>query len=148
MELRCCPQPVEAMNFWNRLFHALGVTQEKRTFSLDEQTVLTLQNIARREKRTEEEVAADLIAYALTQRELTDQYLSRWQALSPREQEVAALTCLNYTNAEIAAALTISPETVKTHIHNVLAKFELRRKSELRSALAGWDFSAWEKRLG
>jgi DNA-binding CsgD family transcriptional regulator len=137
---------MDAMNFWKRLFRALGEPQEKRTYSLDEQTQLALRGIARREQRTEEEVAADLITYALAQREITDRYLASWQALTPREQEVAALTCLDYTNAQIAAALTISPETVKTHIGNVLAKFNLHRKSELRSALAGWDFSAWEKR--
>jgi DNA-binding NarL/FixJ family response regulator len=56
---------------------------------------------------------------------------------------VSALTCLKFTNAEIAEYLTISPETVKTHIRNVLSKFNLHSKNELRQNLSDWDFSAW-----
>ncbi|MGW8250801.1 MAG: LuxR C-terminal-related transcriptional regulator, partial [Anaerolineales bacterium] len=39
--------------------------------------------------------------------------------------------------------LMISPETVKTHIRNVLSKFKLHSKHELRENLIDWDFSAW-----
>ena len=70
--------------------------------------------------------------------------LSRWRMLSPREQQVAALICLNYTGRQIAARLKISPETVKTHTRNLLNKFGLRTRTELRQVLADWDFSAWE----
>ncbi len=57
---------------------------------------------------------------------------------------MAALLCLNYTNRQVAARLGLSPETVKTHTRNLLAKFQLRTRAELRRALADWDFSAWE----
>jgi DNA-binding CsgD family transcriptional regulator len=43
----------------------------------------------------------------------------------------------------MAARLSLSPETIKTHVRNVLGKFGLKRKSDLRHILAGWDFSAW-----
>jgi DNA-binding CsgD family transcriptional regulator len=56
---------------------------------------------------------------------------------------VAALTCLGYTNRQMAARLSLSPETIKTHVRNVLFKFGLNRKTDLRQALANWDFSAW-----
>jgi DNA-binding CsgD family transcriptional regulator len=56
---------------------------------------------------------------------------------------VAALTRLNFTNRQIAARLMITPETAKTHVRNVLRKFDLHSKAELRRALADWDFSAW-----
>jgi len=35
--------------------------------------------------------------------------------------------------------------TVKTHMANVLRKFDLHSKIELRMALSDWDFSAWEE---
>jgi DNA-binding CsgD family transcriptional regulator len=69
--------------------------------------------------------------------------MARWYSLSPREQQVAALICLNYTSRQIAARLRISPETVKTHTRNLLSKFDLRTRVELRELLADWDFSAW-----
>jgi DNA-binding CsgD family transcriptional regulator len=72
-----------------------------------------------------------------------DGLLARWGFLSAREQQVAALTCLNFTNRQIAARLRITPETAKTHVRNVLRKFDLHSKAELRRALADWDFSAW-----
>lgn len=100
-----------------------------------------LWEVAQLEGRPEEEVAADLLAFALHQRQAAEEDLARWLALSPREQEVAALLCAGLTNAEIAGQLIISSETVKSHVHHVLEKFNLRRRSELRHALWGWDFS-------
>ncbi|MFE8993854.1 response regulator [Streptomyces collinus] len=46
--------------------------------------------------------------------------------LSEREREVLAHVARGLTNAEIAAALTLSEHTVKTHVGNVLAKLHLR----------------------
>ena len=76
-------------------------------------------------------------------RQQTHQHIMRWQMLSPREQQVAVLTCQNFTNRQIAARLMITPETAKSHVRNVLRKFGLKSKAELRRALADWDFSAW-----
>ncbi len=42
--------------------------------------------------------------------------------LTTREAEVLALIATGRTNAQIAAALVISPSTVKTHINNIFAK--------------------------
>jgi DNA-binding CsgD family transcriptional regulator len=102
-----------------------------------------LQDLARRELRPEDEIAADLLTNAIARHQAAEANLLRWHALTPREQEVSALTCLNLTNVEIAECLMISPETVKTHVRNVLAKFNLRSKGELRQVLGDWDFSAW-----
>jgi len=57
---------------------------------------------------------------------------------------VAALTCLGYTNRQIAAKLKISPDTVKGYVRQVLVKFNLHGKNELRTLLSAWDFSDWE----
>lgn len=102
-----------------------------------------LRELAQRELRPEDEIAADLLANALARHQAAEKNLLRWRALTPREQEVSALTCLNFTNIQIADQLMISPETVKTHIRNVLAKFKLHSKNELRQNLSDWDFSAW-----
>jgi DNA-binding CsgD family transcriptional regulator len=56
---------------------------------------------------------------------------------------VAALACLGFTNQEIANRLMVSINTVRTHMRNVLAKFEVKNRVRLRQKLAEWDFSAW-----
>ena len=63
-----------------------------------------------------------------------------WETLTPREREITALTCLGYTNGQMAIKLGISVETVKTHVANTLRKFNLRSKADLRVALANWQF--------
>jgi DNA-binding CsgD family transcriptional regulator len=111
---------------------------------LDQPTLAELQNLAEQENRPKEAVAADLLAFALVQRGAAETKLRRWQELSPREREVTALLCLYYTNSQIARRLSISTPTVKTHVRNILRKFGLTRRSDLRLVLAEWDFSAWD----
>jgi DNA-binding CsgD family transcriptional regulator len=111
---------------------------------LDQPTLTELQNLAEQENRPKEAVAADLLAFALVQRGAAETKLRRWQELSPREREVTALLCLSYTNSQIARRLSISTPTVKTHVRNILRKFGLIRRSDLRLVLAEWDFSAWD----
>ncbi|MFD4319116.1 response regulator [Streptomyces sp. NPDC058548] len=48
------------------------------------------------------------------------------RALTPRELEVLRLIAEGLSNAEIAAALFITPETVKTYVSRILAKLALR----------------------
>jgi DNA-binding NarL/FixJ family response regulator len=48
------------------------------------------------------------------------------EALAPREVEVLKLIAAGCSNAEIAAELVISPETVKTYVSRILAKLDLR----------------------
>ncbi|OIJ62779.1 response regulator [Streptomyces mangrovisoli] len=47
-------------------------------------------------------------------------------ALSPRETEVLRLIAVGLSNAEIAAAMVLSPETVKTYVSRILTKLDLR----------------------
>ncbi len=47
-------------------------------------------------------------------------------ALTPRELEVFRLIAEGLSNAEIAGAMTITPETVKTYVSRILAKLHLR----------------------
>lgn len=68
-------------------------------------------------------------------------YLRAWLELSSRQQQVVALVCAGHTNREIAKRLHLSPNTVKSHLALALGRFGLRSRTELRVALAGWDFS-------
>jgi DNA-binding CsgD family transcriptional regulator len=50
--------------------------------------------------------------------------------ISGREFEVLELLAAGRSNKEIAAALTVSPNTVKTHIARLYEKLEARRRTE------------------
>ena len=128
------------MTILQQLRSALGCAADN---PLDEELLRSLRDLAQREQRAPDEVIASLLNQALQERQLLAQYWERWQSLTPREQQVAALVCLNLTGRQVAARLVVSPETVKTHMRNVLRKFGLRSRSELRQALAGWDFKDW-----
>jgi len=69
-----------------------------------------------------------------------------WNSLSRREKDVTALTCLGYTNPQIAARLNLSVETVRTYLGFAIHKLNLQKKADLRVFFAGWDFSEWERR--
>lgn len=51
-------------------------------------------------------------------------------ALSPREREVLRLVAAGSTNKQIAAALSVSDETVKTLVSRTLAKLGARKRAE------------------
>jgi DNA-binding CsgD family transcriptional regulator len=129
------------MELWQQFLAHLGM--EPHTL-VDDSLLRSLHDLADRERRPPEEVIVSLLNQALRERQLAEESWQRWQLLTPREQQIAALVCLNHTGRQIAARLVLSPETVKTHMRNILRKFNLRTRQELRQALAGWDFSAWQ----
>lgn len=51
--------------------------------------------------------------------------------LSPREREVLALVARGYSNKAIAAALYVSPNTVKTHVTSLLQKLDAASRVQL-----------------
>ena len=119
--------------------------KQNANFSLDVNTLRSLQLIAEREQRTPEEIANQLLEDALRSHQAQEENWQRWQTLTPREQEIAALICMNYTSRQVAARLYISPETVKTHVEHILSKFGVSDRNLLRMMLSGWDFSAWDR---
>ena len=132
------------MTLIERLLDILGLKPSLRiSFELDDRVAQDLRLLAREEQRPAEDIAADLLAYALDRRRVTKKYLDKWNLLSYREQQVVAYICLNHTSAEIGRFLNITTETVKSHARNALNKFDLRLRTELRHALADWDFHAW-----
>jgi DNA-binding CsgD family transcriptional regulator/PAS domain-containing protein len=54
----------------------------------------------------------------------------RVTALSPRERSVLELVADGRSNKEIARALVISPETVKSHLENLFAKLAVQRRTQ------------------
>jgi len=113
-------------------------------YPLDVELTQTIQELAEEEQRSPEEIAEDLLLSGLAQQLGWQDLYQRWNSLSPREQDVAALICLNYTTRQIARRLYLSESTIRTHWRNVMAKFAVNSRGELRQLLADWDFGAWE----
>ncbi len=129
-----------------RLLERLGLISDPspRKYELDISLQSRLESLAEQEQLLPDEIASDLVNEALSQRQLDADLWRRWQSLSPREQQIAALTCLGYTNPQIAARLGLSVETVRTHTRNVQIKFNVNSKADLRVLLSAWDFSRYE----
>ena len=130
------------MTLLNRVLNSFS---RRDALASEARLLQAVQLLASREQRPAEQVAADLLSEALSRRQRAEANLRRWQMLSPREQEVAALICQNFTNRQIAARLNISPETVKSHIRHLLPKLSADSKAGLRQCLQDWDFSTWLK---
>jgi two-component system, NarL family, response regulator NreC len=54
-----------------------------------------------------------------------------YATLTPREREVLHLAAEGYTNAEIAARLSISPRTAEKHRANLMQKLNLKSQTDL-----------------
>jgi DNA-binding CsgD family transcriptional regulator len=137
------------MSIWDRFMYLIGLRQTPgpRTYHFDvsESLQVSLSTLASYEGRPEDELIPELLAAGLNQYTSNERLWKRWQGLSPREKDVAALACLGYTNREIGARLAISHETVKDRLESALHKFQVTKRTELRALLANWDFSEWER---
>jgi DNA-binding NarL/FixJ family response regulator len=133
------------MSFFERLLTALGnLPAPRRVFQFDDELVDSLEALAAREQRSEQDVAQELLAAGLAQRNAAEAFVQLWRGLTRREQQVVAMTCLGYTNRQIASRLSLSPETIKSHVRSALHKFGVRNKADLRRLLDDWDFSEWK----
>ena len=117
--------------------------KKPRVFLKDEELIATIKDVAKQERRTEEEIVAEFTKAGLNQFLTQNELDNRWASLSQREQQVVALICLGHRNYEIANILGIAPETVKTHLQRIFDKFQLRSSKELRLALRDWNFHDW-----
>ena len=80
--------------------------------SLRNELLETIRAVHAGQKRVSSEVAAEIAEHS------TD------DALTPREVDVLRLVAKGNANKEIAAQLSLTEETVKSHIRNILAKLE------------------------
>jgi two-component system, NarL family, nitrate/nitrite response regulator NarL len=80
-----------------------------------------------------EVVCSPRLAALLIQRvaDLSAHRLPQVEPLTPREQEIAAYVARGLPNKDIARRLGLAPATVKNHVHNILQKLSLARRSEL-----------------
>jgi DNA-binding NarL/FixJ family response regulator len=115
---------------------------------LDPDVALQVRRIAREEDKPTEEVLSELLADGARAMVGMDPYDTIWrERLSEREREVAALICLGYQGDEISQVLNIRLNTVKTHAKNILEKFNLHSRNELRLALQSWNWDEWRKKF-
>ena len=135
------------MSVWRLLKRWWRGPQKKRKYLnvLDTPLQLRYMHPAAQEKRKQKKRTSNsAVSQPYDPRQTKREQL--WNILSAREQDVTALTCLGYTNPQIAARLGLSVETIRTYLENVSNKSDLKNKAELRVFFASWDFSAWERR--
>jgi len=88
----------------------------------------TLTRVGRGESVVSPRVATTLIRRV---RELADaQAVDSSQALTQRELEILVLIDRGLSNKEIAGALSIEVSTVKNHVHHILGKLDVSRRTE------------------
>jgi DNA-binding CsgD family transcriptional regulator len=103
-----------------------------------------LRRAARLRHSSPQALARDLLARGLAQETLKVHTEAVLNALTPREAEVLWRAARGHTNRQIAAALVVSPETVKTHVRNILLKLGLRSKADLRLLMLDLGLRWWQ----
>ena len=112
---------------------------------LDENSLDMLDELVQGQAYSVEELATDLLTKAIHEYyQATSEKVHLWESLSERQQQVTALICLRYTNDEIAKKLHISPDTVKSHVSNILRKFNVRSRYQLGYILRRWNFNNFD----
>ena len=117
------------------------ILSRERGIIINDDLLTALRLMAQREGRSERDLTVDLIASGYAQQQISWELVRCWRTLTPREREVVALVCCNYSNRQIADCLFVSVETVRTHVQHSLRKFGVQNRRELCLLLAGWQFS-------
>lgn len=132
------------MSIWKRFLSRIGLRFNKRSRALQNILLRTMvSNVAKRESRPETEFVHELLAAGLSTHYSREIALSKWQSLTPRQQEVAVLIAEGWTNKQMAKHLSVSDETIKTHVANVLKHFKVKDRSNVRQMLAVMKRNRW-----
>jgi len=116
-------------------------TTGHRIYQHSDSLQVLVSSIAQREGLPEEEFTSDLVAAGLVQHLGRADYAPMWQSLTKREKEVARLVSRGLTNRKIAEQLSLSTHTVDSHVQNIMRKFDVNDKADLRYILALINFS-------
>ena len=90
-------------------------------------------------KNAEPETLVEAVRAVAAGRTFIDPAVARWladapgaphESLTPREVDVLRLVALGQTNRDIATALGVGEETVKTHVSRVLAKLCVENRAQ------------------
>lgn len=113
----------------------LGVDAYVARSALPEELVHVLEGVARSELYCSPRMAAHLLRHVAVLASASRRAEDRFGDLSPREHEVLSLMARGLPNKVIANTLSISHATAKNHVHKVLEKLRLHRRSEVASLL-------------
>jgi RNA polymerase sigma factor (sigma-70 family) len=133
------------LNFFQRIRRALNAKRIKQRYHVDLDMAAYLQDLAVEQDSDPEQVAQEIFAKGIVSHFQNEHLHQIWELLTPREQEVAALVCLGYSNNEISKKLMISPNTVKSHISHAMIKLGVAKRAEIQSTLGDWDFREWDQ---
>jgi DNA-binding NarL/FixJ family response regulator len=101
-----------------------------RSTSLAE-LVSLLEGIARGEQACSKKIAASLLHWVNRSARPVDIHPFATASLTVREQQIIQAISNGLSNKEIARQLNIGVGTTKSHVHNVLGKLKLSRRSEI-----------------
>lgn len=79
-----------------------------------------------------EELGAPMVVLRVPE---VQQRKTKLDGLTKRENQIAQLVADGLTNAEIASQLSIAVATVKDHVHSILDKTGLKRRTQIAAAL-------------
>jgi len=102
-----------------------------------DQLVEATRAVHRGETRVPSKLLGPLLGRLIHRRRDEDEAMRKLSRLTRREREVLALMMRGADNAVIAQALTISPETARTHIQNILGKLGLHSRLEAVAFASG-----------
>jgi DNA-binding NarL/FixJ family response regulator len=101
----------------------------RKTEGIDE-LLGALKSAAAGEILVDPQALARMLPLMAREREVRREASDRIATLSDREREVLALLTSGLRNDAIAERLGISPQTVQTHVRNILGKLEVHSKLE------------------
>lgn len=104
-----------------------------------EDLVATVESVARGETRCSPRLAATLFHRVATLAQAEGGEKDPAPVLTRREREIVDLIDQGLSNKEIASRLGIEIATAKNHVHHILEKLQLRRRSQVGSRL-GWRY--------
>ena len=132
------------MSIWKWFLSLIGLRTDTRSRSPKNINVrLEVSQIAEREGRPEPDIVTQLLVAGLQKYYSRQEIMPKWESLTARQKQVAMLIEKGMTNEEIARRLSVSVETIKTHVATILRKFNVHDKSEVRQMLGVMKTNHW-----